>query len=174
MATLFRPLSHDQTLHFMWKLGAMLVDNNDEAAVVVLYGPQGGEGKGVMMKNISMWLKGSVVWCSTDLIGAKAQMPDSDYMNGLSSAKGLVCDEVAIADGFSYRNIKKLTSNSPIDDNPVSCIQGYTVFATSNEISFYQKVAVNDSIGRRLTIYRMENRIRSYHGMNFVTSEANQ
>ncbi|KAL9631173.1 MAG: hypothetical protein Q9164_006034 [Protoblastenia rupestris] len=73
----------------------------------------------------------------------------------LCQNKILICDECKIMDGFSYNDIKRWTSEAPIT---MSGRVGYlcqTAIMTSNKIPFYEKAAVNNSIGRRLVIYHM-------------------
>jgi hypothetical protein len=148
------PLRDDQKIDFMWRIAMSLT--HKRAFVIVFYGKDGHEGKGTLMENITRLLPGVITWMSDDLIGVKSKWPKEDVVVELCEKRILVCDEVEISDGFSYNNIKRWTSNSPVSSGTSTSLLSQTIVALSNKIPFYSRGSTNNSIGRRLVVYHMK------------------
>lgn len=159
MNAILLPLRDDQKLDFMWRIGRAIVDPRVDPCVIVLYGPEGHEGKTTLAKNISRMLAETVAWMSEDLIGSTSKWPDSDTVMRLCEKRILICDECDIGDGFNYNNIKRWTSNAPISIKGRTGFLCQTIIAISNKIPFYEKSAINNSIGRRVVIYHMKKKL---------------
>ncbi|CAG8979187.1 hypothetical protein HYALB_00000322 [Hymenoscyphus albidus] len=94
-------------------------------------------------------------WVSGDLFGSKSIWPDADDVLELCQKRLLICDECKIADGFNYDNVKKWTSEAPVTMKGRTGYLAQTATITSNNIPFYEKSAMNNSIGRRMVVYHM-------------------
>lgn len=108
------PLRDDQKLDFGYRIGKAMMDPTKDPSVIVLYGRVGHEGKTVLATNISRLIPDAVEWVWADLFGKESKWPDADVVMELCQKRILICDECRIEDGFSYNNIKRWTSESPI------------------------------------------------------------
>jgi hypothetical protein len=158
------PLRDDQKIDFMWRIAMSLTHRR--AFVIVFYGRDGHEGKGTLMENITRLLPGVITWMSDDLIGSTSKWPKEDVVVELCEKRILVCDEVEIADGFSYNNIKRWTSNSPVSSGTSTSLLSQTIVALSNKIPFYSRGSTNNSIGRRLVVYHMKKEMGKMESMH--------
>jgi hypothetical protein len=149
------PLRDDQKLDFMWRMGKAFSDG-EAPSVIVLYGKTGHEGKSVLATNVSRILTTGVVWTIADLIGKKASWPKSDEVMRLADKRIIVCDECEIEEDFNYNNIKRWTSGAPIQSDGLSAYLSQTIIAISNKMCWSKKEAINNSIGRRVVIYKMD------------------
>lgn len=164
---ILRPFRDYQKIDFMWRIGRMLTDGIDSQPVVmILYGKDGHEGKSVLAKTISKLLPGTSMWMTDDLIGVKSKWPQPDAVMSMCEKRLLICDEVEIEDGLSYNNIKRWTSNSPVSDGVTTAFLRQNIIATSNKMSFYEKGAINRSIGRRLVIYDLRKYLGKKKGLS--------
>lgn len=164
---ILKPFKDYQKLDFMWRIGRALTDGiNSQPVVMVLYGRDGHEGKSELAKAISKLLPGTSMWMTDDLIGSKSGWPKPDAVMTLCEKRFLVCDEVEIEDGFSYNNIKRWTSNSPVSDGVTTAFLRQNIIATSNKIPFLEKGALNRSLGRRLVIYDLRKYLGKEKGMS--------
>lgn len=156
------PLRDDQKLDFMFRIGRAYMDPIKDPSVMVLYGKIGHEGKTELAKAISRLMPDAVEWVSEDLFGSKSEWPKVDTVMELCAKRILICDECKIEDGFSYNNVKKWTSQSPISMGGRVGFLSQSAIITSNKIPFYEKSAVNNSIGRRLVVYHMNKNLEKY------------
>lgn len=153
------PLRYDQKLDFLWRIGRLLVEPVRSPSVIVMFGRDGHEGKSAISKAVDRILADAVEWVSGDLFGSKSVWPDADTVMNLCQKRLLICDECKIADGFNYDTIKKWTSEAPVSMDGRTGYLAQTAIVTSNSIPFYEKAAINNSIGRRLVIYHMQKRM---------------
>lgn len=160
------PLRDDQKIDFMWRMGKALTDPTTNPSVIVFYGKVGHEGKTELAKSITRLFGDAVEWVSTDLFGSKSEWPDADLVMRLCQKRILICDECRIEDGFSYNNVKRWTSEAPITMNGRIGYLAQTAIVTSNKIPFYEKGAVNNSIGRRLVIYHMNKNLEKFEALD--------
>ena len=159
------PLRYDQKLDFLWRLGKALIDKVENPSVIVFYGRDGHEGKSELAKNISRIFADAVTWVTEDLFGKESKWPKADAVMELCQYRILVCDECKINDGFSYNNIKRWTSEAPITSEGRTGYLCQTGIIVSNFVPFYEKAAVNNSIGRRLVIYHMTKKMSKYKAL---------
>ncbi|KAG5956619.1 hypothetical protein E4U56_006493 [Claviceps arundinis] len=94
-------------------------------------------------------------WTVTDLIGKGTKWPDAETVMELAEKRLIICDECDTEDDFNYNNIKRLTSNAPVQSKGVSGELSQTIIGITNKLGFCKTAAINDSIGGRLVIYRM-------------------
>ena len=153
---ILRPLRDDQKIDFLWRIGKALQDTGMWPSVILFYGANGHEGKGTLSTMITRLFPDSTLWMSDDLIGKMSKWPQEDVVMSLCSKRILVCDECQVEDGFSYNNIKRWTSNSPVSSGGKTAILRQTIIGLSNKAPFYERSAINNSIGRRLVIYHMK------------------
>lgn len=151
------PLRNDQKHDFLWRIGRALVDDSEGGTVMVLYGRYGHEGKSVLLKMLTSLIPDASVWCHSDLFGKNCVWPKSEMVNFLAQKRFLICDECEIKDGFSYNNIKRWTSGTPVTlEDGTTCQLSQSAFILTNNIPFNDKAGINNSIGRRLVIYHMD------------------
>lgn len=163
---ILKPLKDYQKLDFMWRIGRMLTDGvESQPVVMVLYGRDGHEGKSVLAKKISKLIPGTSMWMSEDLIGSESVWPKADAIMTMCEKRLLICDEVDVKNGFSYNNIKKWTSNSPVSDGVLTTFLSQNIIATTNNMPFSEKAAINRSIGRRLVIYDLRKYLGKMKGI---------
>lgn len=153
------PLGDDQKIDFMWRIGNALTDLIKNPCVIVLYGPTGKEGKTVLSMNISRILGTGVEWTVTDLIGKASKWPESDTVIELAQKRIIMCDECAIDEDMNYNNIKRWTSNAPVQCKGISSYLPQTIIGITNKIGFCSKGAINNSIGRTLVMYKMDKKL---------------
>ena len=156
------PLRYDQKLDLLWRVGNAITDPVKNPCVIVLYGKNGHEGKSEIAKNITKMLPDAVTWVSEDLFGSGGKWPDVDTIMQLCQSRILVCDECKIKDGFSYDHVKRWTSESPVSSDGRTGYLSQTAFVISNHIPFYERAAVNNSIGRRLVVYHMKKKLTKF------------
>ncbi len=150
------PLRDDQKLDFMWRIGNALTDPIRNPCVIIFYGPTGEEGKSVLATNISRVLGKGVEWTVTDLIGKASKWPDAAIVMKLAEKRVIICDECGIEDDMNYNNIKRWTSNAPVQSAGMSAYLSQTIIGISNKMGFATKSAINNSVGRRVVIYKMD------------------
>ncbi|KAK5145851.1 hypothetical protein LTR04_001193 [Oleoguttula sp. CCFEE 6159] len=150
------PLRDDQKLDFMWRIGNALTDPVRNPCVIIFYGAGGEEGKSVLATNISRVLGKGVEWTVTDLIGKDSKWPDARLVMKLAEKRLIVCDECGIDQDMNYNNIKRWTSNAPVQSDGMSAYLSQTIIGISNKMGFAAKAAINNSIGRRVVIYKMD------------------
>lgn len=68
----------------------------------------------------------------------------------LSEERLIVCDEFGIEDDMNYCNIKKWTSNAPVQCGGIFAHLSQTVIGITNKVGFASKSAINNSVGRRV------------------------
>ncbi|KAG6050979.1 hypothetical protein E4U17_006318 [Claviceps sp. LM77 group G4] len=162
------PLRDDQKHDFLWRVGRALVDSSENSnkcgTVMVMYGRYGGEGKSVLLKMLSALIPDASVWCGTDLFGKSSKWPPSSELITLFAQKRfLICDDCEIRDGFSYSNIKRWTSGTPVTlEDGSTCHLSQSAFVSTNNIPLNDKDGINSSIGRRLVIYHMDKNMSDY------------
>lgn len=156
------PLRPDQKIDFLWRLGRAVTDPIKGPSVIVMFGRSGHEGKTKLCETITKLLADAVEWVNEDLFGAASKWPDVDTVMELCEKRILVCDECKIKDGFNYDNVKKWTSESPVSMKGRSGFLAQTAIVTSNQLPFFEKAAINNSIGRRMVIYHMKKRMSNY------------
>lgn len=152
---ILKPLRDDQKLDFLYRMYRVITDPTVDPSVIVFYGPTGHEGKTTLAKNLTRLLGGAVMWSTNDLVGSKSVWPSEDVVMTLCEKRILICDECEIENGFSYQHIKRWTSDAPVSFKTRTGFLSQTLIVVSNKIPFYEKAAVNNSIGRRLVIYDM-------------------
>jgi len=150
------PLRDDQKLDFMWRIGNALTDPVKNPCVIIFYGATGEEGKSVLATNISRVLGKGVEWTVMDLIGKASKWPDGNTVMKLAEKRVVICDECGIEDDMNYNNIKRWTSNAPVQSDGMSAHLSQTIIGISNKMGFAVKGAINNSIGRRVVIYKMD------------------
>ncbi|KAK6436906.1 hypothetical protein LTR95_006910 [Oleoguttula sp. CCFEE 5521] len=150
------PLRDDQKLDFMWRIGNALTDPVKNPCVIIFYGASGEEGKSVLATNISRVLGKGVEWTVTDLIGKETKWPEAAIVMKLAEKRVIICDECGIEDDMNYNNIKRWTSNAPVQSGGMSAHLSQTIIGISNKMGFAVKPAINNSIGRRVVIYKMD------------------
>ncbi|KAH8156706.1 hypothetical protein CIB48_g11545 [Xylaria polymorpha] len=153
------PLRDDQKLDFLWRIVNALTDPIRNPTIIIFYGPTGEEGKSVLAMNISRILGTGVMWTVTDLIGKDAPWPDSKTVMTLAEKRLVICDKCKIEDDMNYNNIKRWTSNAPVQSDGISAHLCQTIIGITNKISFSKTGSINNSIGRRVIIYRMEKKL---------------
>ena len=156
------PLRYDQKLDFLWRIGKAVIDRVTNPSVIVFFGKEGHEGKTKLAEAITRILSNAVVWVNEDLFGSDSKWPNADTVMTLCQKRILICDECKIKDGFSYNNIKKWTSEAPVTMEGRTGYLSQTAIIISNDIPFYEKAAVNNSIGRRLVIYHMKKNLKKF------------
>ena len=156
------PLRYDQKLDFLWRIGKAVIDRVTNPSVIVFFGREGHEGKTKLAEAITRILSNAVVWVNEDLFGSKSVWPNADMVMNLCQKRILICDECKIEDGFSYNNIKRWTSEAPITMEGRTGYLSQTAIVISNHIPFYEKSAVNNSIGRRLVVYHMKKNLNKF------------
>lgn len=156
------PLRYDQKLDFMWRLGKAIIDKVTNPSVMVFFGRDGHEGKTKLADSISRMLSSAIEWVSEDLFGSESKWPKADVIMTLCEKRILICDECKIENGFSYNNIKRWTSEAPITMEGRTGYLSQSAIIISNHIPFYEKSAVNNSIGRRLVIYHMKKNLKKF------------
>lgn len=149
------PLRDDQKLDFLWRIGKALTDPVSNQSVITFYGRDGHEGKTKLAEMLTMILTDAVEWVSEDLFGSESKWPDADKIMYLCTKRILICDECNIKDGYSYNNIKRWTSGAPISMSGRTGFLSQTSIVISNVLPFFDKGAVNNSIGRRTMTYHM-------------------
>ncbi|KAF4460194.1 cell division control 48 variant 1 [Fusarium albosuccineum] len=153
------PLRDDQKLDFLWRMGKSLTDPVESPSVIIFWGPTGEEGKSVLALNISRIFGTGAKWTVTDLIGKPSKWPDSDTVMELAEKRLIICDECDIEDDMNYNNIKRWTSNAPIQSKGVSAYLSQTIIGITNKLGFSKSGSINNSIGRRVIVYRMDKRL---------------
>lgn len=153
------PLTDDQKLDFMWRIGNALTDPVKNPCIIIFYGASGEEGKSVLATNISRVLGKGVEWTVTDLIGKNSKWPDAEQVMSLAEKRLIVCDECGIEEDFNYNNIKRWTSNAPVQSGGMSAYLSQTIIGISNKMGFARKDAINNSVGRRMVIYKMDKKL---------------
>lgn len=156
------PLRYDQRPDFLWRVGKAIINPTKSPSVIVFYGRYGHEGKTELAKMVTRLLSDSVEWVSEDLFGSKSTWPHPDTVMKLCEKRILICDECKIDDGFNYDHIKKWTSEAPYTDQGMTSYLSQTAIVISNHLPFFQKAAVNNSIGRRLVIYHFTRKMTSF------------
>jgi DNA-directed RNA polymerase subunit M/transcription elongation factor TFIIS len=111
------PLRDDQKLDFMWRIGNALTDPVRNPCVIIFYGATGEEGKSVLATNISRVLGRGVEWTVMDLIGKASKWPDGNTVMKLAEKRLVICDECGIEEDMNYNNIKRWTSNAPVQSD---------------------------------------------------------
>jgi len=161
--TILLPLRYDQRLDFLWRVGKAIINPVKNPSVIVLYGRYGHEGKTELAKNLTKLLPDAVEWVSEDLFGKTSKWPDADVVMNLCEKRILVCDECKIQDGFNYDHIKRWTSEAPnTGSNGMVSFLSQTCIVISNNLPFYEKAAMNNSVGRRLVIYHMTKKMTNF------------
>lgn len=153
------PLRDDQKLDFLWRMGKALTDPIESPSVIIFWGPTGEEGKSVLALNISRIFGTGAKWTVTDLIGKTSKWPDAETVMELAEKRLIVCDECDIEDDMNYNNIKRWTSNAPVQSKGVSAYLSQTIIGITNKLGFSKAGSINNSIGRRVIIYRMNKRL---------------
>lgn len=89
-----------------------------------------------------------------DLEGTK--WPDAQIVMKLAEKRVIICDEGGIEEDMNYNNIKRWTSNPPVQSGGMSAHLSQTIIGISNKMGFAVRGAINSSIGRRVVIYKMD------------------
>ncbi|KAK1828582.1 hypothetical protein QBC39DRAFT_393080 [Podospora conica] len=142
------PLRDDQKHDFLWRVGRVFYRH---------------EGKSILLKMLTTLIPDASMWCSNDLFGKNSKWPSSEIITLLAQKRFLICDECEIKDGFSYNNIKRWTSGTPVTlEDGSTCHLSQSAFILTNNIPFNDKPGINNSIGRRLVIYYMDRIMSDY------------
>lgn len=159
MNAVLLPLRDDQKLDFLWRMGKALTDPIESPSVIILWGPTGEEGKSVLALNVSRIFGTGAKWTVTDLIGKSSKWPDAETVMELAEKRLVICDECDIEEDMNYNNIKRWTSNAPVQSRGVSAYLSQTIIGITNKLGFSKMGSINNSIGRRVIIYRMNKRL---------------
>lgn len=149
--------------------------------LIIFYGASGEEGKSVLGINIGRVLGKGVEWTVTDLIGKNSKWPEASLVMRLAEKRPIVCDKCRIEEDIKYSNIKRWTCNVPVRSERMSAYLSQTIIGIRNKLGFAVKAAINNSIGRRIVIYRMDKKlsrsrpfpigaVNSYVKMQFITA----
>lgn len=57
---------------------------------------------------------------------------------------------------MNYNNVERWTSNVPVQSARISAYISQTIIGISNNMGFATKAAINNSIGRRVVVYKMD------------------
>ncbi len=153
------PLRDDQKLDFLWRMGKALTDPIESPSIIIFWGPTGEEGKSVLALNISRIFGTGAKWTVTDLIGKGSKWPDAETVMELAEKRLIICDECDIEEDMNYNNIKRWTSNAPVQSKGVSAYLSQTIIGITNKLGFSKTGSINNSIGRRVIVYRMNKRL---------------
>ena len=154
--TVLLPLRDNQKLDFMWRVGNAITDPIKSPYVIIFYGASGEEGKTMLALNISHIIGTGVGWMVPDLIRKASKWPDTDMVMELLGKRLIVCDECGIKDDMNYNNVKRWTSNAPVQSKGVSAYLSQTMIGITNKIGFSSRGEINNSIGRRVVVYKMD------------------
>ena len=127
--------------------------------MIIFWGPTGEEGKSILALNISRIFGTGAMWTVTDLIGKKSKWPDAETVMELAEKRLIICDECDIEEDMHSNNIKRWTSNAPVQSKDVSAYLSQTIIGITNKLGFSKTGLINNSIGRRVIIYRMNKRL---------------
>jgi hypothetical protein len=162
MFEILRPLRDDQKRDFMWRIGKILTDGERWPTVIILYGKEGHEGKGEFSKNITRLLTSLVEWTTIDLVGKKSKWPGAKDVMKLASKRIIICDECNIEEGMNNDNVKRWTSDSPVQSDGMSAYLSQIVIGLTNTMGFAKRDTINNSMGRRVMVYKMDKRMGDY------------
>ncbi|KAH0556446.1 hypothetical protein GP486_005639 [Trichoglossum hirsutum] len=142
IAEILRPLRDGQKRDFTWGLGRAISGTDRRPCVVILYGKDSHEGKGEFAKNIMKLFELKV-----------AEGGDRD---GAAAKWIIICDERNIEDGMNNDNVKRWTSDSPVQADGMSAYLFQMIIGLTNTMGFCKRDAISNSMGRRIVVYRME------------------
>ena len=159
---ILKPLRDDQKRDFLWRLGKCLTDGEAWPTVIILYGKDGHEGKGEFGKNITRMLTNVCVWTTIDLVGKASKWPKAEEVMRLARKRIIFCDECNIDEGMNHDNIKRWTSNSPVESEGMVAFLSQIIIGLTNTLGFAKRDTIKNSIGRRVIIYKMDKNMGKY------------
>lgn len=121
------PLRDDQKLDFLWSIGRSLTDPVESPFVIIFWGPNCEEGKSLLAINIGRIFGSGAKWTVTDLIGKGPKWPDPDVVIDLDEQRLIICDECDVEEDMTYNNIKRWTSNAPVQAKGISAYLSQTI-----------------------------------------------
>lgn len=140
-------------------IGKAFTDPHRYTCAIIFYGATGEEDRSALGLNISRITGTGIKETVTDLIGKTSKWPDSDEAMRLAQKWMVICDECGIEDDFNYNNLKRWTSDPPVQSKAGSANLSQTIIGISNKLEFAVKAAINNSIGRRSVIYGMDKKL---------------
>ncbi|KAJ0159169.1 hypothetical protein CTA2_10190 [Colletotrichum tanaceti] len=152
ISRILSPLRDDQKHDILWRIRRSLVNPQEGGSVIVLYGRYGHEGKSKLAEMITALIPDPSVRVSKDPFRDKSLWLESDAVMNLLEKRFLICDECNNRDGFSYNNVKRWTSGTPVtleDGSPDGLLVA-------------ERASINNSISRRLVIYYMDKQMLEF------------